>query len=324
MKNKSIVIGLVIVLVSVLASPASAWGVLTHNAITSRLTGVPNQVLTYPSYVRGGDGGPDMFDFLPGSEGYSYLAHTQKTADLVRNMLIISSKDWEKAFAYGWLSHDVSDIIGHRDYVNIIVGGPYSVNPTLHTNIEIGGDANIASSASTSFSVPYDLVQRAYGNTYGAENTPSLDTIKISVKAQQSAIYIEKLLISFGVFNNLKITYGEPNFWSNYSKSIAYTKSVMNDPFNNAIFNNTDLITGYPIASTSILISSDISKVGHAGIDKDIRDTSNELLTNGVIDVKVKDDKKNKILTVEEPVIKDRKKFNEAIEKLIKLKENKK
>lgn len=320
MKNKSIVIGLVIVLVSVLASPVSAWGELTHNAITSRLTGVPNQVLTYPSYVRGGDVGPDMFDFLPGSEGYSNLAHTQKTADLVRNMLNISSKDWEKAFAYGWLSHDVSDIIGHRDYVNIIAGA-YSVNPTL---IEIGGDANVASSASTSFSVPYDLVQRAYGNTYGAENTPSLDTIKFSVKAQQSAIYIEKLLISFGLFNNLKITYGKPNFWSNYSKSIAYTKFVMNDPFNNSIFNNTNLITGYPIAGTSILISSDISKVGYAGIDKDIRDTSNELLTNGIIDVKVKDDKKNKILTVEEPVIKDKKKFNEAIEKLIKLKEDKK
>ncbi len=46
MKNKSIVMGLVIVLVSVLASPASAWGELTHNAITSRLTGVPNRVLT--------------------------------------------------------------------------------------------------------------------------------------------------------------------------------------------------------------------------------------------------------------------------------------
>jgi len=81
----------------------------------------------------------------------------------------------------------------------------------------------------------------------------------------------------------------------------------MNDPFNNSIFNNTNLITGYPIAGTGILISSDISKVGYAGIDKDIRDASNELLKNGILDVKVKDDKKNKILTVEEPVIKDKK-----------------
>jgi len=32
MKNKSMVIGRMIVLVSVLASPASAWGELTHNA----------------------------------------------------------------------------------------------------------------------------------------------------------------------------------------------------------------------------------------------------------------------------------------------------
>lgn len=65
-------------------------------------------------------------------------------------------------------------------------------------------------------------------------------------------------------------------------------------------------------------------KEKHAKIDKDIRDAADELLNNDVIDVIIEDDTSKEVFKVKEPSVKNKKKFDEAIEKLVQKKKIKK
>jgi len=80
----------------------------------------------------------------------------------------------------------------------------------LSNDVEAGVDANLAKEVSDySFSVPYGLVQNAYKNVYGT--APSTITISAALRTQQTAIYVERTAISWGLLNRQKNTYN--TFW---------------------------------------------------------------------------------------------------------------
>ncbi len=135
------------------APDANAWKVTTHMVVTERgATNVKDdalrQLLLNPSNIddlRGGAIGPDIF-YFPYSNlsflvqkltGYQYdpafsdLAHYCQTDELARNMLASAKSDREKAFAYGWLAHNLEDSVAHA-WVNGFVGAPFKIGATLN------------------------------------------------------------------------------------------------------------------------------------------------------------------------------------------------
>jgi len=317
-KEIGLVAGLALMLIGILIQPVAAWGGITHLAITTELTEVPSQVTNYTKYSIGGAEGPDMFDFLSGKEYYSSLAHTCKTADLPRKMLNLSDTDQKKAYAYGWFSHYASDIKGHTGYINNY--------QNKHVEVELGVDANIVDKypdLTLTFYVPYGLVRTAYKNTYPNVQPPGLLTIISATTVQQIVFYIEKELILEGAFDVLKKKYN--GFDTAYQASINYSKDAINNP---EPLLNCDLNTGVPCeyltlnaVATRIQVSNKSNKAKH--IDPDILDTANKLLRKGVIEVPVQDDKINEVLEVREPVVKNKKAFDDAIAELVKKKKGK-
>jgi hypothetical protein len=335
-KRKYIAIGIALMLVSIMIQPVAAWGSIAHIAITNELKekdDIPNQVIKYSEFTRGGAIGTDMFYFLPGYEDYSVLAHTENTADLSREMLRLADtgprifRDQKKAYAYGWLSHH-ADLIGHTEYVNIKVN---KLPIHSHEEVELGVDANLAGEVQDSMVyVPYKLVQTAYKNTYQVK-PPELATMIGATTLQQTVIYIERVLILAGAFDNLKSTYIDFNDFNEqkvYDNSILYSESAIKSPDD---LENCNLYIGgcakdpsTGVIVTSIFVSSSLNKAYQNKVDPDIRDAANELLRKGVIKVPVQDDKINEVLKVEEPVIIDKKAFDDAIAELIKKKKDKK
>ncbi len=312
-REKCIAVGLALMMLGVIMQPAAAWGEITHLAIASEL-----EVTAYPKYIRGGSVGTDMFYFYPGKECYSVLAHTTRTKDFSLNMLDLAGTVQEGAYANGAISHHQSDLTGHTEYVNNY--------PSLHTDVEIGVDANVVfeKNPNLAFSVPYGLVRETYKNTYPEVIPPGRMTIFSATTVQATAIYIERFLILLGAFNDLKTEYDD--FWDIYSDSIDESNSAINDP--NSLPND-NLYIGGPAAEeptcsvTSLLVSSNLNKANHIKVDPDIRDTANELLRKGVIEVPTRDDKINQVLDLGEPIIKDKKAFDDAIAELVKKKKGK-
>lgn len=308
-KRKNTKISMIIVIVlsmfTMTIQPVVAWGDGTHMAIDSQLKGVPKEVATYTSFTKGGGVGTDMFFFLKGAEGYSVLSHTVRPADLGRELLKLAKdahSDKQKAFAYGWLSHGASDIVGHKDYINIKAGS----DMTKHSEVEIGVDANLMGNIGISFTVPYKLVQDAYRNIYGDTNVPQYNTIYDSVQIEAASMYIEKELIKIGLFNNLKKTYND--FQPAYTNSISYSKDVINNP---SILPNVNFGTGLAVASSTMPIVSDtsISNELNKQIKDDIIEISIESVKDKSIDIPIEDDKINQYISVKEPRIKDKKGF---------------
>lgn len=332
-KEKSIAFSLALIVLSVMIQPVAAWGDITHLAIINDLNGgVPDQVIKYPKFTRGGALGTDMFYFLPGYEYYSSLAHTKKTADLPREMLRLANTDsWifrnqNKAYAYGWLSHH-ADLIGHTHYINIKVANPPY---PLHEDVELGVDANLAYKVSdTTVSVSYGIVQRAYQNTYQVK--PELATMISAATMQQTVLYIERVLILAGTFDDLKNTYNDFQDFNGenvYGESISYSKSAIQYPDRLQNLNlDTGVIANGPSTSgiaANVLVLSTLNKANPNKVDPDIRDAANKMLKNGVIEVPVQEDKINEVLNVERPVIKDKKAFDDAITELVIKKKGKK
>ena len=292
--------------------PAAAWGEIAHIVIISKLK--PNEpdngyMKTYPKYAKGGGIGPDMF-YYSSSSIYSDLAHTQKTAQLPTKMKALATSRAEIAYVDGWWSHFASDIRGHQDYVN-------KFDANMSNDVEAGVDANLAKEVSDfSFSVHYGLVQTAYKNVYGT--TPSTTTISVALGTQQTAIYIERIAISWGLLNTQKRTYN--NFWDAYLLSISDSESMINkNPTQ-----DYDLGTGLPIKTLLVYSSTVSDKAAKDKPDKDIIDTANELLESGAVEVVIEDDSVNKVFHVNEPSVKNKNKFDKALEKLAKKKKGNK
>ncbi|HEY9245896.1 MAG TPA: zinc dependent phospholipase C family protein [Candidatus Methanoperedens sp.] len=304
--RKSIALGITLTLLATI-QPVAAWGDITHMVIISKLT--PNEpdnglIKTYPKYAKGGGIGPDIF-YYSLSPIYSDWAHTQKTAQLPREMKVLAgSNAQQKAYVDGWWSHFASDITGHKYYVN-------KFDANLSNDVEAGVDANLAKEVSDySFSVPYGMVQTAYKKVYGT--APSTTTILAALGTQQAAIYLERTAISWGLLNTQKMTYN--TFWDVYSQSISDSVSAINT---NPI-QDYDLSTGLPIPAMAVY-SSTLSERA-ARPDKDIIDAANDLLKSGAVEVVIEDDKVNQVFHVKEPSLKDKNKFDKALEKLAKKK----
>ena len=65
------------------------------------------------------------------------MLHYRKTGEFAKNLVAIaqSGTDRQRAYAYGYLSHITTDLVGHA-YVNQIVGGPYRLHSQRHTVVE--------------------------------------------------------------------------------------------------------------------------------------------------------------------------------------------
>ena len=288
--SMTIIIGISILVMIV--QPAIAWGTTAHMAIDSNLKGVPKVIKSYPAFTRGGGIGPDLFFSMQNSEKYSVLAHTIKSADLGREMLKLASdshSNSKKAFSYGWLSHGASDIVGHKYYVIPRAG----TDINLHYQVEIGVDANVLSETSTSFSIPYKLIQDAYTNIYG--DKPSYSEIYIAAQRTGVFVFLEKDLIESGFFDDLKQQYSD--YGPTYQDSINYSEKVINDP---SILPNANLGTG---TSTISGINSDTDMVRN--INNAIMIASKDSLENNAVDVIINDHKTNHYLSVKQPTIKD-------------------
>jgi hypothetical protein len=90
--------------------------------------------------------GPDMGMFPGGEPLFSNLAHYVRSGQLSRTLIQSAKSDAERAFAWGWATHVVADVLIHP-LINIAAGdargcGPltYADDPGLHLSVEIGAD----------------------------------------------------------------------------------------------------------------------------------------------------------------------------------------
>ncbi len=71
----------------------------------------------------------------PTRDSWFNLLHYSKTGDFARCLVDAARSPRQKAFAYGYLTHIATDVIGHA-YVNTLVGGPYRLHSQRHMLIE--------------------------------------------------------------------------------------------------------------------------------------------------------------------------------------------
>jgi len=116
---------LVAFLLLLCATNARAWKVTTHMILAERAAAsvadpdLRQTLIANVNYLRGGAVGPDLFyapnfriHLLQGSR--SDLAHYCDTKALALAMLQHAGSDERlRAFAYGWLSHNVQDAVAH-------------------------------------------------------------------------------------------------------------------------------------------------------------------------------------------------------------------
>jgi hypothetical protein len=206
-----IIVALLLVCAGV-SIPASAYSVLTHEAIVDSTwdtaikplllarfpNATPEQLKTAHAYAYGGCLIQDSGYYPYGSKFFSDLLHYTRTADFI-TALIQDSKDLnEYAFALGALTHYFADNNGHRIGVNRVVPllypkqarkygdrMTYADNPEDHLKSEFAFDvvqvarghyAPDAYRDYIGFSVADDLLHRAFRETYSLD----LDSVFIN------------------------------------------------------------------------------------------------------------------------------------------------
>jgi hypothetical protein len=70
------------------------------------------------------------------------MLHYRNTGDFGRNLVSFAATPQQRAYAYGYLSHIATDLIGHA-FVNQIVGGPYRMHVQRHVTVENFMDCKI-------------------------------------------------------------------------------------------------------------------------------------------------------------------------------------
>lgn len=86
--------------------------------------------------------GPDMGNFPGGSTRLAHVVHTCRTGDLQRRLFQTAATDAERAYAAGWLSHILADVLIHP-LVNdaaarIAINGTSGI--VEHVRVEVGLD----------------------------------------------------------------------------------------------------------------------------------------------------------------------------------------
>ena len=192
-----------VVLLWLLPTPASAYSVLTHEAIIDAAwdkdivpalkkrfpDATPDDLIHAHAYAYGGCILQDMGYYPFGSKFFSDLLHYVRSGDFVEAMFHQSQTLDDYAFAYGSLAHYFADINGHSLAVNraVPIEYPqlrkkhgnvvtYEQDPTAHIKTEFGFDvlqvahgryAPQAYHDFIGFEVDKELIDRALAETYG-------------------------------------------------------------------------------------------------------------------------------------------------------------
>ena len=196
---------------------ASAYGVLTHEAIIDAAWekniepllkkkfphSTPEDLSKAHAFAYGGAIMPDMGYFPFGSVFYTNLMHYVRSGDFVMNLLSEATNLNEYAFALGALSHYVSDDDGHPGAVNLSVGMVYpevqkkfgdnitfEEDPVAHRRMEFGFDVLQVARGKYApktyhnfigFEVSESLLKRAFLLTYGLELKSVFADLPLSV-----------------------------------------------------------------------------------------------------------------------------------------------
>jgi hypothetical protein len=209
--------GFAILVLTAFPSGASAYSVLTHEAIVDTLWKdaiQPVLIKRFPdatedhlneahAYAYGGCIIQDLGYYPFGSHFFSDLAHYVRSADLIQALIDDSQNLDEYAFALGALSHYGADVDGHAIAVNIAVpllypklqmkfGNvvTYADNPHAHLKTEFGFDVlqiargHYASKAYhdfIGFAVSKELLDRAFQDTYGLKLKDMFGTLDLAL-----------------------------------------------------------------------------------------------------------------------------------------------
>ena len=199
------IIGLVLTLVVVMASPTSAYSVLTHEAaidVTWETTLRPLLLQRFPgtsaealvrarSFAYGGSIIQDLGYYPFGNKFFSNLVHYVRSGDFVEALLRDARDVDELAFALGALAHYSNDTNGHPEAVNLTVpmvfpklqqkygdAVTYAQAPRQHVVVEFSFDVVHAAAGTylpdtmkrlIGFRVATPLLERAFRATYGLE-----------------------------------------------------------------------------------------------------------------------------------------------------------
>lgn len=95
--------------------------------------------------------GPDMGNFPGGSTQLARLVHNRRTGDVVRALLATATSEAEHAYALGWLSHVIADVLIHplvNDVATTLTpGAGYTIRD--HVRVEVGLDVRFCCDALT-------------------------------------------------------------------------------------------------------------------------------------------------------------------------------
>ncbi|MBO0359462.1 zinc dependent phospholipase C family protein [Hymenobacter sp. BT186] len=216
--------GVVLVLTCTFPRAATAYSVLTHQAIIDsawRRNLVPLLEKRYPgatreeliaakSYAYGGSIIQDIGYYPFGSSLFSNLTHYVRSGDFVENILAQANNRNEYAFALGALSHYVADIRGHSEGTNRAMPSvypelrkkfgdriTYEEAPVQHNQLEFAFDVvQLAAGRYRSdgyhdfigFQVDKDLLERAFQQTYGLELGQIVFNVDLSVSAYRFSV----------------------------------------------------------------------------------------------------------------------------------------
>ena len=199
------IIGLALTLVVVMASPTSAYSVLTHEAaidvtwdttlrplLLQRFPGTSAEALVRArSFAYGGSVIQDLGYYPFGNRFFSNLVHYVRSGDFVEALLREARDVDELAFALGALAHYSNDTNGHPEAVNLTVPMvfpklqqkygdtvTYAQAPRQHVVVEFSFDIVHAAAGAylpdtmkrfIGFRVATPLLERAFRSTYGLE-----------------------------------------------------------------------------------------------------------------------------------------------------------
>ena len=203
--NPRLLVGLLLSVGLLLARPARAYSVLSHQAnidscwvpyvrpaLERRFPGgTADELREAKAYAYGGSIMQDMGYYPFGSHLFTNLAHYVRSGDFVTHLLRDARDRNEYAFALGALAHYAADIYGHEVGINKTVPllfpklkakyGPvvtYEQNPVAHGRTEFAFDVvqlaagryrTAAYHGFIGFKVSQGLLERAFAQTYGLE-----------------------------------------------------------------------------------------------------------------------------------------------------------
>jgi hypothetical protein len=115
------------------------------------------------------------------------MLHYRNTGDFARSLVTNATTPREHAYAYGYLSHIATDVVGHA-FVNQVVGGPYRTQNQRHIVVENFMDCwkfqqyygdSVNSTLADKLGLPEelptdirDLIHKSFHDVYDNDNTP--------------------------------------------------------------------------------------------------------------------------------------------------------